>query len=89
MRRVVLMTLCGLALASPADAVAAGGPVAPVVGGAGAGVADGRFNFVALGVGRGTLVERVRRAGGTVEGSRFFPGSFGVPGVANDGSTTG
>jgi hypothetical protein len=35
------------------------------------------------------VIERVRRAGGTVERYTNLPGSWGVPGVAWDGSATG
>jgi hypothetical protein len=35
------------------------------------------------------LVERIRRDGGVVERTRLIAGSYGVPGVAYDGSTTG
>jgi hypothetical protein len=87
MQRLLVIVLCGLGLASPAAADGAGGPVPPQQGGAG--VSTGSVNFVAISTGRSTLVERVARGTGTVERYRMIDGSYGVPGVAYDGSATG
>ncbi|HEY6396574.1 MAG TPA: hypothetical protein VIX82_03865 [Solirubrobacteraceae bacterium] len=89
MRRATVMTLCGLALLAPAAASASGGPVPPVLGGAGVSLGNRPFNFIAVAAGPNTLVERVLRAGGTVDASNLLRGSYGVPGVGADGSSTG
>jgi hypothetical protein len=89
MRRVLMIVLCGLGLVAPERALAAGGPIPPVVGGAGVTETSGPFKFIALASGNGTLVERVRRDGATVDGRRLLRGQFGVPGAALDGTTTG
>ena len=89
MRRALVITFCGLGLLVPAGALAAGGPVPPLAGGAGVSATGNPFNFVAFAAGGNTLVERVTRDGGAVERYRLLPGSFGVPGVAYDGSSTG
>ena len=91
MRRVLMIVCCGLGLGltAPVAALAAGGPVPPVQGGAGVSAPGGDVNYVALAVGRSTLVQQVRRDGGAVERHRLVRGSLGVPGVAWDGSATG
>jgi hypothetical protein len=89
MRRLLAIGCCGLGLAVPAAARAAGGPVAPVVGGAGASAPGGGVNYVAVASAGGTVVERVRRADGAVRRSVFLRERLGVPGAAFDGSTTG
>jgi len=91
MRRMLVIACCGfgVGLAAPPSAAAAGGPVPPLQGGAGVSLPGSGVNYVALAAGRDTVVARVRRAGGTVERSRLLPGSFGIPGVAYDGSSTG
>jgi hypothetical protein len=73
----------------PAAAQGAGGPVPPMQAGAGAGAPGGDLNYVTVADGHRTLVERIRRDGGVVERTRLIAGSYGVPGVAYDGSTTG
>jgi hypothetical protein len=86
----MLVGAAGLGLLVPASASAAGGPVPPQQGGAGASAPGGDVTYVALSAGPGrTVVERVARAGGAVERSRLLHGSLGVPGIAYDGSTTG
>jgi hypothetical protein len=90
MRRVlVIVCCCGAWLAAPTLAAGAGGPVPPVQAGAGASAPDGALGYVAVATGRSTLVERVRRGTGVVERTRLIAGSYGVPGVGYDGSTTG
>jgi hypothetical protein len=88
MRRLLLVGAFVLCVAAPA-AHAAGGPAAPVQGGAGVSAPGGDVNYVTVASGRSTLVERVRRDGGVVERFRTLPGAYGVPGVAFDGSATG
>src|SRR3954451_2353308 len=86
MRRVLLLTACwGLAL--PAGALAAGGPVPMVMGGAGATAPGARARYVTVRAGHDTRLER--RSGGKVVATRTLPGRVGVPGAAYDGSTTG
>jgi hypothetical protein len=88
MRRL-LAILCGLGLVLPACAVAAGGPISPQQGGVGASAPGGGVTYIALGAGQRTVIESVRRAGGAVERFTSLRGSFGIPGVASDGSATG
>ncbi len=87
MRRTLLTILFGIGLALPAAALAAGGPVPPQQGGAGASAPGIGKHFVTIADRRSTIVQRVN--GGTVERYRRIAGSFGVPGAAYDGSTTG
>jgi hypothetical protein len=91
MRRVLATGGCGLGLllAAPGGAAAAGGPVTPFQGGAGATAPGGHVAFVAVGTRDRTVVQRIERRGGAVTHWRVLRGSFGVPGVAYDGSTTG
>ena len=89
MRRSWVIAVCAMGLLAPGSAFAAGGPVQPVLGGAGVSNQDGLVNYVAASAGSGTLLERVRRSDGTVERTRFVAGHWGVPGAAYDGSTTG
>jgi len=88
MRRL-LIVCCGLGLALPGLAAAAGGPVSPQQGGAGVATPGGDVAYIAVGAGHRTVIERVRRAGGAVDRFTSLPGSLGIPGVAYDGSTTG
>jgi hypothetical protein len=89
MRRSWVIAACAAGLLAPASASAAGGPVAPVVGGSGVSTWTGRVNFVAVSAGRDTIIQRVVRNGGVVERSRLIEGHYGIPGAAYDGSTTG
>jgi hypothetical protein len=88
MRRVLLVGGCVGALAWPAAAGAAGGPVPPMQGGPGIAAPGGGVSYVAVGTGRRTLVEQVLRGGG-IGRTRMVDGVFGVPGAAYDNSTTG
>jgi hypothetical protein len=89
MRRAVLITFCGLGLVAPAGAMASAGAVPPVQGGAGVTVPGNPFNYIAVAAGANTLVESVSRDGGIVATTNLVRGAFGVPAVANDGSSTG
>ena len=89
MRRWLLVGGCMGALAAPAAAWGAGGPVPAMQGGPGVGVPDGALNYVAVGIGRRTLVEQVLRPGGGIGRTRLIGGRYGVPGVAYDNATTG
>jgi hypothetical protein len=88
MRRVLVIVCCGLPLAMPGVSLAAGGPVSPIQG-RGVSAPGSTVSYLAIGTGRDTLLRRVRHGDGKLERSIRLPGSFGVPGAANDGSTTG
>jgi hypothetical protein len=87
--RLLLWVLCGVLLSLPASALAAGGPISPQQGGVGAAAPGGKVTYIAVGAGNRTVIESVRRPGGAVERFTSLRGSFGVPGVASDGSATG
>ena len=89
MRRLLLVAGCAGALAMPAGAGAAGGPVPAMQGGPGVRVPGSAAGYVAVGVGRRTLVEQVLRPGGVIGRTLTIRGRYGVPGVAYDNSTTG
>jgi len=91
MRRATLIcAAAALALAAPAGARAAGGPVPPLQGGAGVSVPGGPDSFIAVSGGLDTtVVMRIRRDGVAVERTRRLSGAYGVPGVTFDGITTG
>jgi hypothetical protein len=89
MQRSIVIAACAVGLLVPESAFAGGVPVAPVLGGAGVSTAGGTVNYVAVGAGRDTVVERVRREDGTVERAARLDGRYGVPGAAYDGTTTG
>jgi hypothetical protein len=88
MRRLLLVAASILGVAAPA-AHGAAGPVPPVQGGAGVSAPRASHSYVAVRSGHDTVVQRVRRDEGAVERSRLIRGSYGVPGAAYDGSTTG
>jgi hypothetical protein len=85
----LLIVCCGVALAAPAPAAGAGGPVSPQQGGVGVTAPGVDVTYIAVGARGRTVIESVRRAGGAVERFTSLPGSFGVPGAASDGSATG
>src|SRR5262249_40296046 len=92
MRRITLLP--GLALlaaaALAAGARADGLPVVGVdVGSKGVVATTSPIRYVALPVGRETLVARTAVAGGRVLGSVRGPGTFTIPAVAYDGSASG
>jgi hypothetical protein len=89
MRRSWAIAACAATLLVPGSALAAGGPVPPVQGGAGVSAPGSPVSFVAVRAGGNTRIERVDRGGGAIERSRLLDGHYGVPGAANDGSTTG
>ena len=81
--------LAWMALAAPA-AAADGLPVGNVdAGPTGVTTPGEEARYVTLGAPGGTMVAKVRRDEGQVLRSRFFGGSFTVPGVALDGSAGG
>jgi hypothetical protein len=89
MRRLLAMAIFGLSLALPAGAQGAGGPVGPLVAGAGVSAPGGTSNYVTVPVGRRTVLERIDRPSGAVVVTSLLRGDLGVPGAAYDGSGTG
>lgn len=87
MLRRLLLTIACWGLATPACALAAGGPVMPVQGGNGVTMPGLPSSFTAVKLGRDTQIERMRGSG--VDATRMLPGRLGIPGVGFDGSTTG
>ena len=87
MRRWLLVGGCVGALAAPAGAAAAGGPVLAVQGGPGVTV-PATARYVAVGAGHETIVEQVLRAGG-IGRTRALDGVWGIPAVTYDNDTTG
>ena len=89
MRPRLVLLACATLLAVPATAAAAGGPVGAVQGGPGVAAPGGHVRFVAVAGAGGTVIERIRIAGGQVQAVRRLAGDYGIPGAAYDGSTTG
>jgi hypothetical protein len=87
MRRTLIILVCGVVLALPAGAVAAGAPVPSDQGLPGVTVPGSPYRYVALSRRWGTLVARVRA--GSIVAASGIAGRFGVPGAALDGSSTG
>ena len=90
MRRVICAAF-SLALVLPATAAADGLPVTGIeVGPSGVTTETSAVRYVTLRAGDGTtLLARVRRSGGQVLRSRLLRGSFTVPAVALDGTSSG
>jgi hypothetical protein len=72
-------------LVAPSTALAAGGPV-PAAQGSAVAIPGSTYSYAAFGAGRDTIVKRFE--GGAVSALRVS-GHYGVPGVGQDGSTTG
>jgi hypothetical protein len=89
MRWRTVVASFGVALAVPAGASAAGGPVPPVQGGNGVGVAGSSIRFVARRAGRDTVVERMATHPRRVQSTIRLSGAWGVPGADYNGATTG
>ncbi len=89
MRWSAVVTSVGIALAMPAGASAAGGPVSPVQGGSGVGVGGSPIRFVAQRARRGTVVQRVVSRPWRVQSTIRLSGSWGVPAADSNGSMTG
>ncbi len=71
-------------------ATADGLPVLGVdVGASGVAAPTGSVRYVTIPAPGGTMVERIRRAGGQVLSSVLFRGTFTIPAVAYDGSASG
>jgi len=86
MRWTFVIALLALALATPAGALADGGPVPPEQGGSGIAVPGSPYRYVALAAGHhATLVRRLGASGASLR----VRGAYGVPGVDYGGSTTG
>lgn len=89
MKWKAVLTSVGVLLLAPSGALAAGGPVPPVQGGAGIGVPGGSVRFIARRARGDTVIERVTANVGRVEATLRVPGLYGIPGAAYDGSVTG
>jgi hypothetical protein len=92
MRRplLVMVAMIGLALMAPANARACdcGPTVGPLQGGGGVVDADSGTHYTAIPLRRGTMVESIDARGNTLSWHQLG-GIWGVPQVANDGSTGG
>jgi hypothetical protein len=85
---VLLALFAASQLVTPAHA--AGGPPAGVdAGQTGVTAAGDASRYVTLPSGKGTLLARIRRAGGQVEAWRRLPRGLVIPAVAYDGTATG
>src|SRR3954462_7979628 len=89
MRRWLILSGCVGALAAPAGAGAAGGPVMPVQGGPGGTAPATAARYVAFGAGHETIVEQVLRGEGGVGRTRVLDGVWGVPAITYDQDMTG
>src|SRR4051795_10568322 len=89
MRRWLILSGCVGALAAPAGAGAAGGPVMPVQGGPGVTVPASAARYVAVGAGHETVVEQVLHGERGVGRTRVLDGVWGVPAITFDQDTTG
>lgn len=90
MKKLFVLAVAALVASGAATADAQkGGPLTVVNGGQGVMAPDGKVRYVALTAGRSTIVSFVRVRGGQVLGWRELRGYFGVPQVAEDGTTDG
>jgi hypothetical protein len=89
MRRWLLVSGCVGALAAPAGAAAAGGPVLPMQGGPGVTVPPAAARYVAVGAGHETVVEQVLRGSAGIGRTRALDGTWGVPAITYFNDTTG
>jgi hypothetical protein len=90
MRTFVLVAAVIVALAVTATAAADGLPVLGIdVGSQGVTVPGGPDRYVTINDGKTTLVERIARDGGRVEGMMRLKGTFTIPAVAYDSSASG
>jgi hypothetical protein len=86
-RRMLALAAVGL-LSMAGTALGDGGPGPGVVQGWD-GVARGKVRYVAFATGKGTVVQTITRRGGRVTRYAMIDGNFGIPLVANDGTTDG
>jgi hypothetical protein len=90
MRILVLVVAVIVALAATATAAADGLPVLGIdVGSQGVTAVGSLDRYVTVNDGAITLVERIARNGGRVEGLSRLKGNFTIPAVAYDGSASG
>lgn len=85
-RTLVAWTTVVLGLALPGQAGAVGASPGVAIGGDGASWQGHAQRFVAVPGDAGTVVRELRRAGGATVRSVRLAGSYGIPGVAYDGS---
>src|SRR5438552_8037138 len=89
MRWSVVVAAFGVGLAASAGAMAAGGPVPPVQGNEGIGIAGSPVRFVVTPAEGDTLVRRVTAGLRRVQPTLRVSGRYGIPGADFNGSTTG
>lgn len=90
MRALVLVATVIVALAVTASAAADGLPVLGIdVGASGVVTAGDPNRYVTVDDGASTLVERISRDGGQIIGLQRIAGTFTIPAVAYDGSSSG
>jgi hypothetical protein len=91
MKKLLVLVIAAFAATGAATADGQkGGPLTVLNGGRGVVAPDGRIRYVALTTGNDmTLVSFVRVRGGQVLGWRQLRGYFGIPQVAQDGTTDG
>ena len=90
MRALVLVAAVIVALAVTATAAADGLPVLGIdVGASGVVAAGSPDRYVTVDDGASTLVERIARNGGRILGLQRVAGTFTIPAVAYDGSSSG
>jgi hypothetical protein len=89
-RRMLGLAVVGLlcAVSGSASALGDGGPGPGVVQGWD-GVARGKIRYVAFATGKGTVIEAITKRGGRVLRYAMIDGNYGIPLVANDGTTDG
>jgi hypothetical protein len=90
-RAVLVVTIAAAAGAGAVAAHADGLPVLGIdVGGVGVSTPSGAARYVTIAAGAGrTVVARVQRDGGRVDGSNLLAGRYTIPAVAYDGSASG
>jgi hypothetical protein len=90
MKKLLVLVVAALAARGVATADGQkGGPLTVLNGGHGVVAPGGKVRYVAITAGKYTIVSFVRVRGGQVVGWRQLRGSFGVPQVAEDGTTDG
>src|SRR5690349_3470139 len=89
LRRLLTGALVLASISAPAARADGGPSPGLLLGGPGVLSANGAVRYVALGVGKWTVVEAVRTAGGRVLRSGVLAGGWGIPTVAFDGTAGG
>jgi hypothetical protein len=84
-----VVTSFGLSLLIPSAALADGGPVAPVQGGAGITASGSTVRLIASPDGRDTVIKRVTTRTRHVQSALRLSGRYGIPGADYSGTLTG